>query len=147
MDLIVLKGSVRLPRAKPGQRSIAVSKGGTIPPRSLSSEDVERLLKAGIVGPRAEPAVEKAGLPPTKGKWCRDPADLAGLSVRELLAAVLEIDPEFHGGEEFGEAALVQLLTADFDQVFRQPGPPASSDRVRPAAPALARARAKAEGK
>jgi hypothetical protein len=99
-----------------------------------------------VIGPRVAPVVASAGLPPTKGKWCRDPASLAGLTVRELLAAVAEIDPEFSGAEELGEAALVQLLTADFDPAFRLPAPAASADKVRPAAPALERARARAKG-
>ena len=146
MDLIVLKGSVRLPR-RPGVRSgVQIGKGQTLPAGHLSPEEVLRLQQAGIIGPKVEPAAKVEGLPPTRGRWCRDPADLAGLSVLELLYAVLEIDPEFSGGEELGEAALVQLLTADFDPAFRRPSPAPAIDRSRPAEPTLARARARAKG-
>ena len=146
MDLIVLNGSLKLPRVKPSQVGTMVRRGEVVPPYSLPAEEIERLLKLGIVGPKAVPVVEKTGLPPTRGKWCRDPASLAGLSVVQLLSIVTEIDPDFTGGEELGEAALVQLLTADFDQAFRLPEPPASTDKVRPSAPALQRARARAKG-
>ena len=146
MDLIVLKGSLKLPRAQPSQVGKMVRRGEVVPPHSLPPEEVQRLLKAGIVGPRVAPVVEKGGLPPTRGKWCRDPASLAGLSVMQLLSIVTEIDPDFAGGEELGESALVQLLTADFDQAFRLPEPPAATDKLRPSAPALERARARAKG-
>jgi hypothetical protein len=144
MDLIVKKGSVRLPRTKPGRPGLALRVGQTVPADSLPAEDVERLLKAGILGVAVPPPEPSDPLPPRKGKWSRDPASLAGLSVKELLAAVAEIDPEFSGADDLGESALVQLLTADFDPAFRVPESSESVDRNRPSEPVLKRARARA---
>jgi hypothetical protein len=149
VELVVLKGSVKLPRMMRGELGQQIVKGQTLPSGYLSPEEVERLLKAGILGAVVEPVSAAAKLPPTRGKWCRDPADLAGMSTLELLTAVAEIDPNcpvLHGGEELGEAALVQLLTADFEPVFRAPEPSTSVDRNRPPEGTLARARGRAKG-
>lgn len=146
MDLVVQKGSLQLPRDTT-VRARRIGIGQVVPPQSLPPEEVERLLKAGVLAIRMEDVSHAPPtLPPTKGRWCRDPASLAGLSASELLTAVLEIDPEFSGGGELGEAALVQLLTADFDPLFSLPPAAESSDRIRPSEPSLRRARERAKG-
>ena len=144
MVLVVLKGSVKLPRVKRGEAGLHIGKGKPLPEGYLSEAEEARLVKAGILGPDAPASVQGSPLPPTRGRWCRDPASLAGLSIGELLTAVTEIDPEFSGAEELGEAALVQLLTADFDPAFRLPSPAGSTDRNRTPEAALTRARARA---
>lgn len=143
--LIVKSGSLQLPRAARNSRPAYVRAGQPLPEGALPLGEVKRLLAQGILVESA-PAAPAApgGLPPTLGKWSRDPESLAGKSLEQLRVMAAEIDPDC-GAEVLNEPALVQLLTADWDPVFALPEA-RSADRSRPSPARVARAKRLSEG-
>lgn len=132
--MIVLQGSVKLPSTGRGQAPVMVRRGERFPEGVLADKEIERLVAAGILGeaPRLEDRTSD-GLPPTRGKWSLNPDTLIGLSAEQLRAKVTEIDAKLAADlpDEIDEAALVNILTADYDPIFDLPVP-AVSDRTRP---------------
>ena len=143
MRLIVKQGSLQLPRSG-RHRAPMLRKGDIVPPGALPREEIDRLIKAGILGVDADAVpAPAAGLPPTRGKWQHDPAALAGKSLDQLRAMVLDADASVDV-DDLSEASLVQLLTSDYNPVFAAPQRKAN-DRHRPTPDALKVARRGAE--
>jgi hypothetical protein len=142
--LIVKNGTLQIPRATRTSRPTHIRRGEPLPEGALPPAEVQRLFSQGFLVESVPAQPEPAGLPPVLGKWCRDPASLAGRTLEQLRLMAAEIDPDC-GCEILNEPALVQLLTADWDPAFALPHA-ASSDRSRPAAAKVAKAKRLSEG-
>jgi len=138
MNLVVKVGTVKLPGS--GPRRVLVRLGQLVPEGALPPADVERLISAGILGPaEAPPPPGVEPLPGPVGRWRHDPASLAGRSRDELLVMALDGDPEMDVSG-LSEAALVQLLTGDYEPALAPPSA-RSRDRNRLSKGALRAAR------
>lgn len=139
MQYVVKNGSLQLPRAKAGATPVRIHQGQALPANALPADEIQRLLAAGVLGVAVPSAASRPqGLPPTRGKWQHDPAALAGKSVDQLRAMVLDTDSSVHV-DDLSEASLVQILTADFLPVFAASVSKAT-DRYRPGDVSLAAA-------
>lgn len=143
MELIVKRGSVKVPNRK-GLHPELLRQGQVVPEGMFPMADVQRLIEQGVFGEASAPAAPSA---PAKslGKWRKDPATLAGKSLDELRIMVLEVDERYDLTEDLDEAALVRLLSKDWDPRVRQ-DTAVAKDRTRPARPKIISAKTLAAG-
>lgn len=125
----VVSGALHLPRVPNTRGQKLIMQGEVVPSGVFSEEDIARWLKDGRIKQAAEaaPALERASNR-HQGKWCVDPATLAGKNMEDLLLMVLEIDPEYDTEPLADEASVVRLLTRDWDPLF-VPGVASAKDR------------------
>ncbi len=141
--LIVKTGTLHISDGT--RRGLRLGPGQPVPEGRLDAAEIERLLADGILAYPAPAEVLPEAPLVSKGKWCKDPATLAGKTTAELRILTLEIDPEVEVAE-MSHDDLLALLTADFALVFRTAQTEAATDKVRPPDAKVARARAKAQG-
>jgi hypothetical protein len=133
--LIVAKGTLKLP----GQ-AVYLRRGDAVPVGAIAPAEACALLAAGILAEAEPSGAAELGAPlEPAGRWTHDPAALAGRDADQLRAMILDGDPSIDA-DDLSEAAMVQLLTSDF-QPSRAPRSPTSVDRHRPAPATLAAAR------
>lgn len=144
MELIVKRGTVKVPNRK-GLHPELLKQGAVVPEGMFPAADVQRLIEAGVFGPKEAPAARAGARAKPRGKWCLDPAALAGKSMDELRIMVLEIDEDYALTEEMTETQLIQLLTSDWD-LRAKPEVAVAKDRTRPARPKILTAKQLAEG-
>lgn len=142
--LIVKTGTLHISDGT--RRGLRVGPGQPVPEGRLDAAEIEALLADGILAydAPADAAQTETSLV-SKGKWCKDPATLAGKTTAELRILVLELDPEVEvAGMSHDD--LLALLTADFSLAFREDPAAPATDKVRPPDAKVARARSKAQG-
>lgn len=132
-----------------GVAPVALAPGQSLPPDALPAAEVARLLRQGVLA-HPEPAADAApaGLPPRRGPFCHDPADLVGKTVDQLRVMVGESgSSEYAGCDLLGldESDLVNILTDDFEPAF-VPAATVSKDRSRPDTALMRRAKRAAGG-
>lgn len=142
--LIVKTGTLHISDGT--RRGLRVGPGQPVPEGRLDAAEIERLLADGVLAYAAPAQEDEPGTAlVSRGKWCKDPATLAGKTTPELRILALEIDPEVEVAE-MSHDDLLALLTADFTLAFRDEPAAAATDKVRPPDAKVARARAKAQG-
>lgn len=98
-------------------------KGDRFSKDTLPAAQLKAMIEDGRVGEVVEEAPEEESQEPcaTKGKWCHEPASLAGKSLEELLVMVIATDPDQATDELDSEAAAIALLTSQYDERFQEP--------------------------